>query len=224
MHAFVIEAVPAGAHGPFAVALEIQLAIVGRGVVLAGDVVDIADARALIICMAVSNSDRLGRLSNVARVQHKVRRPGHGVDLVYGELQGSGHILVGGLVEADVAVADLNEAETCCSFGRLCAAAPGVAAKSLDVGTPPAMVQSKPVPAHAMQLRKLRRSMPSFTGSLGIRLGCEAAAGSLVSARCCSGVPFWVSFMGRSSTDENSQPRFYSAQHGINLPETSSHV
>ena len=37
----------------------------------------------------------------------------------------------------------------------------GAAAKSLDVGTPPAMVQSRPVPAQAMQERKLRRSMPS---------------------------------------------------------------
>ncbi len=34
-----------------------------------------------------------------------------GVDLVDGKLQGSGDVLVGCLVEADVAVADLNEAE-----------------------------------------------------------------------------------------------------------------
>jgi hypothetical protein len=41
-----------------------------------------------------------------------------------------------------------------------------VAAKNFDVGTPPATVQSRPVPAHAMQLRKFRRSMPSSAGTL----------------------------------------------------------
>src|SRR6185437_4984550 len=44
------------------------------------------------------------------------------------------------------------------------AARVGVAALALtsfETGTPPAMDQSNPVPAHAMQLRKLRRSIPS---------------------------------------------------------------
>jgi len=43
---------------------------------------------------------------------------------------------------------------------------PLVAAKSLDVGTPPAMVQSSPVPAQAIQLRKFRRSIPSPAAGL----------------------------------------------------------
>ena len=45
--AFVVEAVPAGADGAFAEAFEVELAVVGGGVVLAGDVEDVADARGL---------------------------------------------------------------------------------------------------------------------------------------------------------------------------------
>jgi hypothetical protein len=47
----------------------------------------------------------------------------------------------------------------------------GPAAKRFEVGTPPAMVQRRPVPAQAMQERKLRRSIPSF-------VGCSDAVGS----------------------------------------------
>ncbi len=39
-----------------------------------------------------------------------------------------------------------------------------VCASSFDVGTPPTIDQSSPVPAHAMHPRKLRRSMPSPAG------------------------------------------------------------
>ena len=62
------------------------------------------------------------------------------------------YIGIGRLVESDVAVADLHELK---SFG-----AP-VWPSSFDVGTPPAMVHTTPVPAHAMQRRNPRRSMPS---------------------------------------------------------------
>jgi hypothetical protein len=41
-----------------------------------------------------------------------------------------------------------------------------VAANNFDVGTPPAIVHSRPVPAQAMQLRKFRRSIPSLAGVL----------------------------------------------------------
>ena len=46
---------------------------------------------------------------------------GQGVDLVDGELEGSGDVLVGGFVEADVAVADLDEAEGTGVFVRVAA-------------------------------------------------------------------------------------------------------
>ncbi len=47
MNAFVREAVPAGAGRSFAEAFEIERAVVGGGVVLAGDVKDFAGLRAL---------------------------------------------------------------------------------------------------------------------------------------------------------------------------------
>jgi hypothetical protein len=37
-------------------------------------------------------------------------------------------------------------------------------ASSFDEGTPPAIVQSRPVPAHAMHPRKFRLSIPSLEG------------------------------------------------------------
>ena len=43
--------------------------------------------------------------------------PGRRVDLVDRQLQRPGDVLVGRLVEADVAVADLHEAEACCQRG-----------------------------------------------------------------------------------------------------------
>src|SRR5690348_16275658 len=60
-----------------------------------------------------------------------------------------------------------------------------VAAKSFEAGTPPTMVQSRPVPAQAMQLRKPRRSIPSWFSGAG--------ADSLrvwLSGECCGRVCF----------------------------------
>ena len=105
-------------------------------------------------------------MGDVAGVEEEVGRGGQGVDLVDGELQGAGYVLVGGLVEADVAVADLDEAEEA-AFASGAVMRGGPAAKSLEVGTPPAMVQRTPVPAQAMQVRKLRRSMPSSARTVG---------------------------------------------------------
>src|SRR5580698_5392211 len=69
---------------------------------------------------------------------------------------------------------DFDEAIAPCSVGP-------VAAKSLDEGTPPAIVQSKPVPAQAMQLRKFRRSIPSFTIAFSLvdsSVSADSACGS----------------------------------------------
>ena len=41
-----------------------------------------------------------------------------------------------------------------------------VAANNFDAGTPPAIVHNRPVPAQAMQLKKLRRSTPSLAAGL----------------------------------------------------------
>ena len=65
----------------------------------------------LMICWAVSNSAALAIWVMSPVCSMKSGCAGQGVDLVDGELQGAGDVLVGGLVEADVAVADLDEAE-----------------------------------------------------------------------------------------------------------------
>ncbi len=55
-------------------------------------------------------------MGDVAGVQQEVGLAGQRVDLVDGQLEGAGDVLIGGLVEADVAVADLDEAELRCAF------------------------------------------------------------------------------------------------------------
>src|SRR5438105_4827089 len=77
------------------------------------------------------------------------------------------------------------------------ASGPGlvVAAISFEVGTPPAIVHSSPVPAHAMQLRKLRRSIPSCEDSLA------ASASATTGASC-------VSFIEIPSADVNQREGF----------------
>src|ERR1700683_1310346 len=52
-------------------------------------------------------------MADVPGMQQEVRRRGWRVGLVCGGLQRSHHIWIGGLVEAHVAVADLNKAEIC---------------------------------------------------------------------------------------------------------------
>jgi hypothetical protein len=83
------------------------------------------------------------------------------------------------------------------------------------------MVQSKPVPAHAMQLRKLRRSMPSFPGSLVAVLGDVTLAGWLTSTWCCAGAALWIFFMGKSSTVANRLGAFLFRENGINRQQAS---
>ena len=63
----------------------------------------------------------------------------------------------------------------------------------LDVGTPPAMVQSRPVPAQAMQLRKLRRSIPSLAGVSWRSHGGGCFDADCRCARACvRGIRSWV--------------------------------
>src|ERR1700682_1210947 len=82
-----------------------------------------------------------------------------------------------------------------------------VAANSLEVGTPPAMVQRRPVPAQAMQERKLRRSIPSVDRrSDGPSDRRSLDPGVVSSSGEWAGVTLLVScfgFIGRSSADGN---------------------
>ena len=90
-------------------------------------------------------------------MQDEGRRVGLGLDLRDRRAQRRGDVRVGRLVEADVAVADLHEAESpgpCAIIGGCAIACPSGAA----FNTPPDIVQTAPVPTHAMHFRKCRRS------------------------------------------------------------------
>jgi len=53
----------------------------------------------------------LGGVRDVTGVQQQIGLAGQRVDLVDGQLECAGHILIGRLAEADVAVTDLDKAE-----------------------------------------------------------------------------------------------------------------
>ena len=117
--ALVVEALPALAHRPPAVSVQVFLAAVGEDVVLARDVEHSADPDAL---------ERLGErvegagfltVSQISGVQHELGRGPQRVDAVDGLLQASQHVLVGLAVESDVGVADLDEAEVAANRRRL---------------------------------------------------------------------------------------------------------
>src|SRR5579862_506200 len=93
------------------------------------------------------------------------------------------------------------------------AAAP-VAANSLDMGTPPTIVHRSPVPAQAMQLRKLRRSIPSFA----VGLGFAVSAWSVDDTCGFAGTGLFAFFIEKSSTDGNWDRCALFLDEGINLP------
>jgi hypothetical protein len=105
---------------------------------------------------------RLLRVADIADVQQigRGRKP---IDFVERQIQCSGYIMVGSLVESDVAVADLYEAEACgCVCGLAVCRAGGRGKESggwYASGHGPKQTGSC---AQAMQLRKFLRSMPSL--------------------------------------------------------------
>ena len=109
VHAFVVEAVPAISLRAFAVALEIQLSVVDGGVVFAGHVEDLA-ARSENLIERVELRG-LGGMRQVAGVDQEIRSCGSGIDLAQCSLERGSDVGVRWLVEADVAVADLDEGE-----------------------------------------------------------------------------------------------------------------
>ena len=155
MHAVGVEAVPAGALGAAAVALAVELLVIVEDVVLARDVVHV-EARLRDDAIGVVELGRLGEMRDVAGMNDEGRLHRQRVDLVDRFLERADGIRIGGLVEADMAVADLQE----CQPARLGAA---VASPMMPTerGTPPATVHSTPVPAQVMHSRILRRLTPS---------------------------------------------------------------
>ena len=159
MDVLVIEAVPAGAFGVFAVAFQVEFAIVDRCIVLAGDEEDLLRLRGLQHLVERVVFAGFGRVAEIAGVNDEVGLLRERVDLGDGGFESGGDIGVGGLVEAHVGVADLDEMEfAACGFHLFWP-------KAWEVRTPPAAVQMTPVPAQAMHSRKPRRSMPSLLWS-----------------------------------------------------------
>ena len=115
VHAAVVEAIPAA--GPccalrrLSVAIEILTAIVGANVVLPRHEKHILRARVAQHLISGIELRRLRELADVAGVQQKCRRYRKRVDLRDRGLHRRRHIGVCCLVEADVAVADLDEEE-----------------------------------------------------------------------------------------------------------------
>ena len=99
---------------------------------------------------------RLGKMADVAGVDQERGRRWQRIDARHGFLQRSDDVLIGRLVEADMAVADLHEAEAVVRGGVMCFLAEGHAAFQ---------AHKTPVPAQAMHSRKPRRSMPSWLRS-----------------------------------------------------------
>src|SRR5262249_55577418 len=111
VRSLVVEAVPAGAPGPLAVAGAVLPAVVAEDVVLAGDVEDLLHARALEHLVAGVELLRFRQVRDVAGVDQEVGRRLEGVDAGDRLPERAGDVGVLRLVEADVAVADLREME-----------------------------------------------------------------------------------------------------------------
>jgi hypothetical protein len=87
----------------------------------------------------------LRQMGDVAGVDHEGRLHRHRLDLVDRLLERAERVRIGRLVEADMAVADLQEGQAGGLASRL-----RLADRPSERGTPPEMVQSTPVPAQVM--------------------------------------------------------------------------
>ncbi len=111
MYTLMVKALPGLAGGRFAEAFEKQFAVVAGDVMFAWDIEHFFLTKALKDLVQRVKFGGLGKMSEVARVENQVRLLDGGVDLIDGHLQGTFDVSICRLVEADVAVADLNESE-----------------------------------------------------------------------------------------------------------------
>ena len=110
VHAMCVEAVPAVAFGALAVAVEVALAVFLQYVVLPGNGVDLQSGRFQKLRTVIEFLG-LGQMRDVAGVNDERRLVGLAGHLLQRFLEGAGHVGVDRLVEAQMAVADLREAE-----------------------------------------------------------------------------------------------------------------
>ena len=154
VHAVVIEAVPAAALGAFAVAFEIGFPgrLVGD-VVFAGNVVHVETPVPPMIWFAASNSAGLALCVMSPVCSMNAGFDGSASIRPIASFSVSMRVRIGGLVEADMTVGNLQERETARRrCGRL-----GPSSNESDFGTPPATVQRTPVPAQIMHSSACRR-------------------------------------------------------------------
>src|SRR6476469_9875741 len=109
MRALMVKALPGLAAGTLAKALEKHFAIVASDIVFAGDVEHFLLAKALKDLVQCVKFGGFGKVREVTCVENKIRLLDGRVDLVDSQLQGAVDVSIRRLVEADVAVADLNE-------------------------------------------------------------------------------------------------------------------
>lgn len=107
--AFMLEAVPAFALGSFAISLQILFAIIYAGVMLTRHIEDLLRVRALQKLLQRIKLFRLGRMGEIAGMDHEFRLFRQGIDLVHRGLKSAVHIRIGGFAKANVTIADLQE-------------------------------------------------------------------------------------------------------------------
>ena len=111
MHAGLIERIPAGALGIFAVAVEIGLAaILIDDVVLARHVMHV-EFRLADHLVGIVEFGGAREMRDITGMDHERGALRHRADLVDRLLQRGERVRIGGFVEADMAVADLQEGE-----------------------------------------------------------------------------------------------------------------
>src|ERR1041384_6523694 len=111
MHALMVETLPGLSGGRFTEAFEKEFAVVPGYVVFAGDVEYFLLPEPPQYLFQCVEFRRLGKVCEIPGVENQVRLVDRGIDLIDSRLQGAVDVGIGGLVKADVAVADLNEGE-----------------------------------------------------------------------------------------------------------------
>src|SRR5262249_15150598 len=111
VHALLVEAVPTGSPGTFAVALEILFAVVVEHVVFARNEEDVPAAGTLENLIDRVELLRLRQVADVARMQDEFWVDRERVDPVDRRFQRADHVGIRRLVESHVAVADLHETQ-----------------------------------------------------------------------------------------------------------------
>jgi hypothetical protein len=162
--AAVVEALPAGAVGAAPVAFEEQLRVVGEDIVFAGDVKRAADYGLADNLGTGVEFFWFGEVRDVARVEEERGALGKGIDLCDRMFERADDVFVRRFVEADVAVAELDE----CEVGGRCGAR--LLAEGLRCEEAAGQGPDDAGAAQAMQLKKPRRSTPSASMVLSVVL------------------------------------------------------